>query len=36
MTTTKHELIERVRLIVQEVQADNAETIVLDTDRGNV
>ena len=28
MTTTKHELIERVRLIVQEVQADNAETIV--------
>ena len=28
MATTKHELIERVRLIVQEVQADNAETIV--------
>ena len=28
MTTTKHELIERVRLIVREMQADNAETIV--------
>ena len=28
MATTKHELIERVRLIVREMQADNAETIV--------
>ena len=28
MATTKQELTERVRLIVQEVQADNAETIV--------
>ena len=28
MATTKQELTERVRLIVQEMQADNAETIV--------
>ena len=28
MATTKHELIERVRLIVQEMQADNAEIIM--------
>ena len=28
MATTKHELIEHVRLIVQDWQADNAETIV--------